>query len=250
MLESPFMADHSAIEWTDATWNPVTGCSQISPGCKHCYAERLAARLLAMNNPRYRNGFRVTLHHDQLELPLRWRKPKRIFVNSMSDLFHESVPEDFIANVLRTAEKTPWHTYQILTKRAERLALLASRLPWPKNVWQGVSVESADYTWRVGLLRKVPAAVRFLSIEPLLGSMKDLSLGGVDWVIVGGESGPGARPVDPRWIRQVRDKCVAANIPFFFKQWGGRFPKAGGRLLDGREWNEMPDTSEVRAGCA
>lgn len=241
------MSDHSAIEWTDATWNPVTGCTKISPGCANCYAERLATRLRAMGNPRYTNGFAVTLHRDQIALPLRWRSSKRIFVNSMSDLFHEDVPDEFIAQVLRTAASTPWHTYQILTKRAQRLASLAPRLSWPGNVWQGVSVESDDYVWRAELLRETPAAVRFLSVEPLLGAIQRLSLQGIDWVIVGGESGPRARPVDPDWVRGLRDQCIRTGVPFFFKQWGGRFPKAGGRLLDGREWNEMPDCRRGRS---
>jgi len=234
------MGDKSAIEWTDATWNPVTGCTKVSPGCKNCYAERLAARLQAMGNPRYQNGFAVTLHPDQLSLPLRWPRPRRIFVNSMSDLFHEAVPDDFIFRVFETMETASWHVFQILTKRADRLEKLAPRLPWPRNVWQGVSVENSHYTWRVEHLRSVPSAVRFLSIEPLLGPIPQLPLDGIDWVIVGGESGPNHRPVDPAWVRQIRDRCVDAGVPFFFKQWGGRTPKSGGRLLDGRLWNEMP----------
>ncbi|MBI2819420.1 MAG: phage Gp37/Gp68 family protein [Acidobacteria bacterium] len=238
------MGDKSAIEWTDATWNPVTGCTKVSPGCKNCYAERLAARLQAMGNPRYRNGFAVTLHPDQLSLPLRWPRPRRIFVNSMSDLFHEAVPDDFIFRVFETMETASWHVFQILTKRADRLEKLAPRLPWPQNVWQGVSVENSQYTWRVEHLRRVPSAVRFLSIEPLLGPILQLPIDGIDWVIVGGESGPNHRPVDPAWVRQIRDRCVDAGVPFFFKQWGGRIPKSGGRLLDGRLWNEMP--SRVR----
>src|SRR2546425_11394464 len=205
------MADHSSIEWTDATWNPVTGCTKISPGCKHCYAERLGHRLKAMGNPRYANEFKVTLQPDQLDLPLRWRKPKMIFVNSMSDLFHDDVPEDFIRAVLSTADRSPWHTYQILTKRAERLAQLAPRLSWPGNVWQGVSIERADYAWRARHLRDVPVAVRFLSIEPLLGPIRNLSLRGIDWVIVGGESGPGARGVQVDWVRALRDQCNDAG---------------------------------------
>jgi len=234
------MGDHSAIEWTDSTWNPVTGCTKISPGCKHCYAERLAGRLQAMGNPRYRSGFAVTLHPDQLTLPLRWRRPRRIFVNSMSDLFHESVPSDYIHQVFEAMAQARWHVFQVLTKRAERLEALAPRLPWPSNVWQGVSVENADYTWRIDHLRAVPASVRFLSVEPLLGPIPSLPLEGIDWVIVGGESGPGHRRVDPDWVGEVRDQCVAASVPFFFKQWGGRTPKSGGRLLDGRTWDEMP----------
>jgi protein gp37 len=237
------MGDKSAIEWTDATWNPLTGCTKISPGCKHCYAERLAARLRLMGNPRYRNGFDVTLHPDQLTLPLRWRDSKRIFVNSMSDLFHEAVPEEFIRQVFETMVRAHWHTFQILTKRAERLAELAPRLPWPANVWQGVSVENSQHTWRIACLQKVPAAVRFLSIEPLLGPIEDLPLNGIGWVIVGGESGPHYRPIKRAWVRGIRDQCMAAGIPFFFKQWGGQTPKSRGRLLDGRMWNEMPPES-------
>jgi protein gp37 len=234
------MSDHTGIEWTDATWNPVTGCTKVSPGCKHCYAERLARRLRAMGNPRYRRGFAVTLHPDQLTLPLRWHQPRRIFVNSMSDLFHDAVPEDFIQRAFEVMTRAHWHVFQILTKRSGRLASLASRLPWPPNVWQGVSVENARYTVRVAELRTVPAAVRFLSIEPLLGPIPDLPLEGIHWVIVGGESGPGRRPPDAAWIREIRDQCVRAEVPFFFKQWGGRTPKAGGRILDRRVWNQMP----------
>lgn len=234
------MGDKSAIEWTDATWNPVTGCSKVSPGCKNCYAERLAARLKAMGNPRYTRGFEVMLHHDQLTLPLRWKQPKKIFVNSMSDLFHEEVPDDFIVQAFEIMKKADWHTFQILTKRAERLAELASQLTWPKNVWQGVSVENADHTCRVDSLLKVPSAVRFISVEPLLGPINNLPLNGISWVIVGGESGPKYRQVEIDWVRGIRDECLDAKVPFFFKQWGGITPKAKGRLLDGRVWNEMP----------
>jgi protein gp37 len=234
------MADHSGIEWTDATWNPVTGCTKISPGCKHCYAERLATRLRAMGNPRYRDGFAVTLHADQLTLPLRWKRSKRIFVNSMSDLYHEAVPDDFIRRVFDVMLAAPQHVFQILTKRSDRVAALASSLPWAPNVWQGVSVENADYVSRIDDLREVPAAVRFLSVEPLLGPIRDLPLALIDWVIVGGESGGRRRPVDPEWVRGIRDQCVVAHVPFFFKQWGGRTPKSGGRVLDGRTWDEMP----------
>jgi protein gp37 len=234
------MGDNSAIEWTDATWNPVTGCTKISPGCKNCYAERLAERLRAMGNRRYQNGFGVTLHADQLDLPLRWRRPKQIFVNSMSDLFHEAVPENYIRRVFDVMVQARWHVFQVLTKRALRLAELAPRLPWPANVWQGVSVENARYTSRVAELVKVPAAVRFLSVEPLLGPIPRLPLDGIHWVIVGGESGPNHRPVKPEWVRDIRDQCAGAGVAFFFKQWGGRTPKAGGRTLDDREWNAMP----------
>jgi protein gp37 len=234
------VGDNSSIEWTDATWNPATGCTKVSPGCKHCYAERLALRLQAMGNRRYRDAFTVTLHEDVLSLPLRWARPRRIFVNSMSDLFHEDIPDWFIGRAFEIMQRAHWHNFQVLTKRAERLADLALRLPWPPNVWQGVSVESARYTRRVSLLQRVPAAVRFLSVEPLLGPIPRLPLDGIQWVIVGGESGPRHRAVDGAWVRAIRDQCSAAGVPFFFKQWGGRTPKAGGRSLDGRTWDEMP----------
>ena len=234
------MSDSSGIEWTDSTWNPVTGCTKVSPGCKNCYAERLALRLRAMRNPRYQNGFAVTLHPDQLTLPLRWRKPRRIFVNSMSDLFHEAIPDDFICQVFEVMAQADWHVFQVLTKRSERLASLAHRLPWAPNIWQGVSVESDRYTPRIDHLRTVPAAVRFLSIEPLLGPIPNLTLDDIDWVIVGGESGPGRRSMAAGWAREIRDQCVRAGVAFFFKQWGGRTPKTGGRVLDSRTWDEMP----------
>jgi protein gp37 len=234
------MGDNSKIEWTDATWNPVTGCTKVSPGCKNCYAERLAARLLAMGNPRYSNGFDLTLHEDQIELPLRWRKPKRIFVNSMSDLFHEDIPDEFIRRVFSVMKQAHWHVFQVLTKRADRLSELAGFLQWSPNIWQGVSVEDQKRTWRIDSLRQVPAAVRFLSIEPLLGPIGELRLDRVDWVIVGGESGPGFRPVETEWVRAIRNMCIASRVPFFFKQWGGRIAKSGGRLLDERFWDEMP----------
>jgi three-Cys-motif partner protein len=240
------MGAKSAIEWTDATWNPVTGCTKVSPGCKHCYAERLAMHLQVMGNPRYRQGFAVTLHPDQVTLPLRWRQPRRIFVNSMSDLFHETIPDEFIQHVFAVMAQAHWHTFQILTKRAQRLTTLAPHLPWPPNVWQGVSVEDAHYTWRIAHLQHVPSAIRFLSIEPLLGPIDALPLEGVHWVIVGGESGPSHRPMAPAWVRAIRDQCVAASVPFFFKQWGGRTPKAGGHVLDGRVWVEMPASGDAR----
>ena len=241
------MGDNSAIEWTDATWNPVTGCTKISPGCKNCYAERLAFRLKEMGNPRYNNGFRITLHPDQLDLPFRWGKPRMIFVNSMSDLFHEAVPDDYIKKVFATMVKADWHIFQILTKRAERLAKLAPELPWPAHVWQGVSVESQPYTKRVVALQEVPATVRFLSVEPLLGRISNLPLNGVHWVIVGGESGPHHRPIKPEWVREIRKQCLTAKIPFFFKQWGGRTAKSGGRTLDGRTWDQMPEPETNRS---
>ena len=234
------LAEHSSIEWTDATWNPVTGCTKVSPGCKNCYAERLALRLQAMGNFRYRHGFAVTLQADQIDLPLRWKQPRKIFVNSMSDMFHEAIPEDYIRRVFSVMAAAHWHVFQVLTKRGRRLAELAPRLPWPPNVWQGVSVENANYVERVRELAMVPAAVRFLSVEPLLGPIPSLPLTGIAWVIVGGESGPGHRPVTREWVREIRDQCVAANVPFFFKQWGGRTSKAGGRRLDGKVWGQMP----------
>lgn len=239
-METHLMADKSGIEWTDATWNPVTGCTKISPGCKNCYAARLAKRLQAMRSPRYRNAFALTLQPDQVHLPLRWRQPRKIFVNSMSDLFHKDVPLDYIQRVFETMRKAHWHVFQILTKRAERLEQLAPQLPWSPNVWQGVSVENQAYVGRIEHLRRIPAAVRFVSVEPLIGPIGHLPLEGIHWVIVGGESGPDRRPVKEEWILDIRDQCAKANAKFFFKQWGGRTPKAGGRLLQGRVWNEMP----------
>ncbi|MBI2872783.1 MAG: phage Gp37/Gp68 family protein [Chloroflexi bacterium] len=235
------MAERSGIEWTDATWNPVTGCNKVSPGCKHCYAERLALRLQWMGNPRYARGFNVTLHPDLVGLPLTWRQPRFVFVNSMSDLFHEEVPLAFIQAVFATMECAHWHVFQVLTKRASRLVELASSLPWPKNVWVGVSVERQDYVWRVDYLRHVPAAVRFLSCEPLLGPVR-LDLSGINWVIAGGESGPRARPMKEEWLRSMRDQSVAAGVPFFFKQWGGVRDKRGHSkaLLDGTLWRDWP----------
>jgi len=230
----------SAIEWTEATWNPVTGCDKVSSGCKFCYAERMAIRLMHMNQPRYRNGFAVTLHPDVVDLPLRWRTPRVIFVNSMSDLFHEDVPEAFIACVFETMRAAHWHTFQVLTKRADRLAKLSPQLPWPINVWMGVSVETPRFLGRVKKLREVPAAVRFLSVEPLLDQIPSLPVTGIDWVIVGGESGPGARPMEGDWVREIRDQCLEATVPFFFKQWGGVIKSRNGRMLDGRTWDEMP----------
>lgn len=236
------MAQGTQIEWTDATWNPLTGCTKVSPGCRHCYAERLSRRLQAMGQPNYENGFELTLHEQALTLPLQWRTPRTIFVNSMSDLFHEKVPEEFIGAVFDTMRRADHHRYQVLTKRADRLAELAPRLPWPEHVWMGVSVENKDYRFRVDLLRATPAAVKFLSLEPLLGPIPNLELTGIDWVIVGGESGPGARPMDLEWVAEIRDRCVASGVPFFLKQLGGVRDKRGGNkaLLDGRRWIEMP----------
>ena len=235
------MATDSKIEWTDATWNPVTGCHKVSPGCKLCYAERLARRLKATGMVKYRNGFAVTTHPDTLEIPLRWRKPRTIFVNSMSDLFHRQIPDQFIRDVFAVMEQAHWHRYQVLTKRPERVAALNPLLPWPAQIWLGVSVESARYTHRIDLLRQTGAAVKFLSLEPLLAPLPSLNLDGIDWVIVGGESGPGARPMQADWARDIRDQCAAAGVPFHFKQWGGVFKKRNGRELDGETWDEMPN---------
>lgn len=234
------MAQGTKIEWTDATWNPVTGCNKISPGCKRCYAERLSKRLKATGMVKYRNGFEVTLHPDTLEIPLRWRKPRSIFVNSMSDLFHVAVPEPFIQQVFDVMSRAHWHRYQVLTKRAERVAELSPALPWPEQIWMGVSVESDAYSHRIDLLRETNARVKFLSLEPLLGPLSALQLNGIDWVIVGGESGPGARPMHPDWVRDIRDQCIDAGVPFHFKQWGGVFKKRHGRELDGQTWDQMP----------
>lgn len=243
------MADKSSIEWTEATWNPTTGCDRITSGCDNCYALTLAKRLKAMGNPKYQvdgdprtsgPGFGVQIHEDALEVPKRWAAPRVVFVNSMSDLFHARVPDDFVRRVFDVMADTPRHTYQLLTKRPRRLARLAATLPWPANVWMGVSVEDAAQGWRADRLREVPAAVRFISAEPLLGPLDDLDLHGIDWLIAGGESGPNHRPVDPAWIDGLRAACGNAGVAFFFKQWGGRTPKAGGRLLAGRTFDEMP----------
>lgn len=230
----------SGIEWTDATWNPTTGCTKISPGCKNCYAERMSKRLMVMGVKKYTNGFEVTLHNDALSIPLTWKKPQVIFVNSMSDLFHEAIPEEFIQKVFSVMRQAHWHQFQILTKRSQRLLELAPNIDWPENVWMGVSVENDDYTFRIDHLRQTNAHIKFLSLEPLLGPLSDLNLDNIDWVIVGGESGPNARPICKEWIMEIRDQCLAANVPFFFKQWGGIQKKRTGRELDGTTWNDMP----------
>lgn len=242
------MPKKSNIEWTEMTWNPVTGCTKISPGCKHCYAETMAKRLVAMGAPRYRNGFSVTLQEDLVDLPRRWRTPRKIFVNSMSDLFHPSIPAEFIGRVFRTMNECPQHQFQVLTKRAERLLELAPSLTWSPNVWMGVSVESQRYVDRADLLAQVPAHVRFLSIEPLLGPIPAVPLTGIHWVIVGGESGPEARPMEPEWVKSIFRQCRRAGIPFFFKQWGGVQKHVTGRSLFGRTYDEMP--SSLTAGFA
>lgn len=234
------MAANSHIEWTEATWNPVTGCTKVSEGCRNCYAEKMAKRLHAMGNRRYINEFKVTLHYDLIDLPLSWKKPRRIFVNSMSDLFHKDIPFEFIKAIFNTMQAAHWHTFQILTKRSERLLELAGRLPWPPNVWQGVSVEDKRVVHRIDHLREVPAKVRFLSLEPLIGPLENLNLKNIHWVIVGGESGPGARPMNPEWVRDIRDQCIKNNVAFFFKQWGGIQKHRYGRTLDERTWDEYP----------
>jgi protein gp37 len=230
----------STIEWTDSTWNPVTGCTKISPGCKNCYAERMAKRLQAMGQANYKDGFRVSLHEHALALPLKWKKPQTIFVNSMSDVFHEGVPESFIRRIFDTMAKAPWHTFQVLTKRAERLEAIGRNLAWPDNVWMGVSVEAQDYLYRIDHLRNTGARVRFISFEPLLGGLGKIDLHGIHWAIVGGESGPRARPIDKEWVLEIRDQCISTDVPFFFKQWGGTNKKKAGRLLDNRTWDEVP----------
>ena len=235
----------SSIEWTDATWNPVTGCTKISPGCKHCYAERMAKRLKLMGQLNYRNGFETTLQPHMLELPLKWKTPKRIFVNSMSDLFHVDVPVSYIKDVFSVMRRAHWHEYQVLTKRSERLLELSPKLEWAPQIWMGVSVENKDYTHRIDDLRKTRACVKFLSLEPLLGPLHNLNLRGVDWAIVGGESGPGARPVDPSWVTDIRDQCLRADVAFFFKQWGGVQKKKTGRELEGRTWDQMPELAVI-----
>jgi protein gp37 len=230
----------STIEWTESTWNPVTGCTKVSPGCKFCYAEKMAARLQMMGQPNYKNGFELTLQPQMLELPLQWKRPQSIFVNSMSDLFHDGVPLTYVQQVFDVMRRASWHRFQVLTKRADRLAKLDRFLEWPANVWMGVSVESSEHVARIDSLRQTRASVKFLSLEPLLGPLPDLNLQNIDWAIVGGESGHSARPVREEWILEIRDQCRKAGVAFFFKQWGGRNKKKSGRLLEGRTWDEMP----------
>ena len=235
------MAANSRIEWTEATWNPVTGCSKVSPGCKNCYAERIAIRLNAMGQERYRNGFQVTEQPDILDLPLRWKQPRLIFVNSMSDLFHENISLTYIQSVFTTMRIARQHVFQVLTKRADRLVELNNALcPWPSNVWIGASVESEEYTWRIDRLRQTSALTRFLSLEPLLGSLQNLDLNGIHWVVVGGESGPRSREMKKEWVTDIKRQCDEANVPFFFKQWGGINKKRTGRVLNGKTYNDMP----------
>ena len=238
------MGANSSIEWTESTWNPLTGCTKISPGCKHCYAERLSERLQAMGQRNDSNGFNLTLQPHMLDLPLHWRKPQRIFVNSMSDLFQNDVPAAYILRVFDVMRRAHWHQFQVLTKRSDTLYELDQLIDWPANVWMGVSVENQEYTWRIDDLRRTNARTKFLSIEPLLGPLSDLNLSNIDWVIVGGESGPSARPIQRTWVVDIRRQCRNAGVPFFFKQWGGVNKKKTGRELDGRTYNEMPAKSE------
>jgi protein gp37 len=240
------MAQASTIEWTEATWNPVTGCDQVSPGCAHCYAKVFAERWRGIPGHPYEQGFDLRLWPKRLDVPLRWRKPKTIFVNSMSDLFHEDIPLEFVEQVFATMREAHWHTFQILTKRHDRLAELADHLDWPPNVWMGVTIENRRFVHRADALRTVPAAVRFISAEPLLGPLEDLNLDGVDWLIAGGESGARHRRVDADWIRELRDACSDEGVAFFFKQWGGHRPKSNGRELDGRHWDEYPEPTDRR----
>jgi protein gp37 len=241
------MGTNTKIEWTDTTWNPVSGCSKISPGCKNCYAERLALRLRAMGNRSYVNGFQVTCHKNLIDAPTTWKTPKMIFVNSMSDLFHEDIPVEFIQRVFQTMEKSPQHRFQVLTKRSKRLVQLTCDLPWPENVWMGVSVETAEYLYRIEHLRQTGAGCKFLSCEPLLGSLSKMNLDLIDWVIVGGESGPKARPMSRLWVTEIRDRCLRASVLFFFKQWGGTNKKKSGRLLEGKTWDQLPFGQTVSA---
>lgn len=230
----------TTIEWTESSWNPITGCTKVSPGCKYCYAEKMSLRLQAMGHPNYSDGFKVRLHYDILDKPLNWKKPQMIFVNSMSDLFHEEVPREFILKVFETMRLANWHKFQVLTKRSQVLLELDDEIDWPDNVWMGVSVENKDYSFRIDHLRKTKAKVKFISFEPLIGPVDNFKSDNIDWVIVGGESGPNSRPMDEEWVIRIRDLCRFANIPFFFKQWGGRNKKSRGRILEGRIWDDFP----------
>ena len=241
------MSTSSTIEWTEVTWNPVTGCTKISPGCKHCYAERLSKRLRAMGVDKYRDGFSITVHESTLAAPLQWRQPRLVFVNSMSDLFHKSVPSAFIEAVFAVMNQASHHTFQVLTKRPRRVALLDRRLRWTPNIWLGTSIESERWLGRLARLKETTAQTKFLSLEPLLGPLPGIPLQGIDWVIVGGESGPGARPMAADWVRDIRDNCLISHVPFFFKQWGGVFKKRTGRRLDNRIWDQMPKLKTAAA---
>lgn len=238
------MADRSAIEWTEATWNPVTGCDRVSPGCAHCYAKTFAERFRGVPGHPYEQGFDLRLWPERLDQPLRWKRPRVIFVNSMSDIFHEQIPDDYVREIFEVMAAADWHTFQVLTKRNERMAELAATLPWPGNVWMGVSIENRRFVHRADYLRDIDPAVRFISAEPLLGPLEGLDLNGIHWLIAGGESGPRNRAMRIEWVRELRDRCLDEGVAFFFKQWGGRHPKSGGRLLDGRTWEEMPAVRE------
>jgi protein gp37 len=254
------MSLQSTIEWTDATWNPVTGCTEVSAGCDHCYARTFAERFRGVRGHPYEQGFDLKLWPSRLNYPLKWKKPRRIFTNSMSDLFHKDVPDEFILQVFGVMAQADWHIFQVLTKRPDRLVRLAPQITehlrqftdigdtWPEHIWLGVSIETLQYHWRADKLRKVPAAIRFISAEPLLGSLQTLNLEGIHWLIAGGESGRGHRFCDPAWIRELRDACQAADVAFFFKQWGGRTPKSGGRELDGQTWDEFPTATALAVG--
>lgn len=239
------MASKSKIEWTEVTWNPVTGCTKISPGCENCYAEKMARRLQLMGSPNYKNGFKLTCHPHLITTPLSWRNSKMIFVNSMSDLFHDAVPDDFIVQIFRTMSLASNHCFQVLTKRSKKLKEINEKLSWTKNIWMGVSVENSAYLSRIDDLKKTGAFIKFLSLEPLLGPLHDLDLSEIDWVIVGGESGPGARPMKKEWVINIKGQCDKANVPFFFKQWGGVNKKKNGRVLEGKTWNEMPNRRKI-----
>lgn len=234
------MSQSSKIEWTESTWNPITGCTKISPGCQNCYAEKMANRLNSMGQKNYRNGFELTTHEHVLEAPLKWKRPKTVFVNSMSDLFHKDVPLDFIIKTFDVILKSKQHKFQVLTKRSKRLMDLSLKLHWPDNLWMGVSVENEDYVFRINHLKSTGAKTKFVSLEPLLGPITGLNLDGIDWVIVGGESGPKARPICQQWVTDIREQCLKSGVPFFFKQWGGTNKKKAGRILEGRTWDEMP----------
>lgn len=240
------VAQASSIEWTEATWNPVTGCSKVSPGCAHCYAETFAERWRGVAGHPYEQGFDLRLWPERLDVPLRWKRPRTIFVNSMSDLFHEDIPDDYVSQVFDVMKRAHWHVFQILTKRQDRLAELAPSLPWPSNVWMGVTIENRRFIHRADRLREVDAAVRFISAEPLLGPLDGLDLTGINWLIAGGESGPRHRRIDLQWVRALRNQCNDADVAFFFKQWGGVRPKSNGRELDGRLWNEYPEPEDRR----
>lgn len=235
------MANKTKIEWTESSWNPITGCTKISAGCQNCYAAAFAKRLKAMHNPRYINEFEVTIHEDLIDAPLKWKKPRRIFVNSMSDIFHEDLPDEIILKIFDTMNKAHWHTFQVLTKRADRMIELSPHINWTKNIWMGVTVENNDNVSRASQLIRTKAAVKFISAEPLLSALTDLSLGRIDWIIVGGESGHKSRPMKEEWVIEIRDKAQEFEVPFFFKQWGGKNKKKAGRLLEGRTYDEYPD---------